>query len=78
MDRTLHILPRIKCDSLTESVTDHLQVLQGQVGLQGGIAVPGEMLGIWITNLTALLGELESDDVDSEEVENVARASWRR
>jgi hypothetical protein len=59
-----------------ESVTHPLQFLQGQMWLQGGIAVPGEMLGIWITNLTALLGELESDDIDSEDVKNAARASW--
>ena len=76
MDRILHILPRLKSDSLTETVTHHLQFLPGQMWLQGGTAVPGEMLGIWITNLTALLGELESDHIDSEEVENAARASW--
>jgi hypothetical protein len=75
MDRIWKILPGLKSDS-SESVRNHLQFLQGQFWLQGGIAVPGEMLGIWITNLTALLGKLESGDVDSEEVKDAARASW--
>ena len=74
INRILDIVPDFSEEH--ESVTHHLQFLQGQMWLQGGIAVPGEMLGIWITNLTALLGELESDDIDSEEVKDAARASW--